>query len=73
MIPIHDPEAVSTSMIQSSSIVMLMGVKAADSGAFEALTSDLQQKAIRSSFQRNSFELTGSRRVVVYNLWIPDW
>ena len=44
MIPIHDPEAVSTSMIQSSSIVMLIGVKAADSGVFEALNSDLQEK-----------------------------
>ena len=44
MIPIHDPEAVSTSMIQSSSIVMFIGVKAADSGVFEALNSDLQEK-----------------------------
>ena len=62
MIPIHDPEAVSTSMIQSSSIVMLIGVKAEDSGVFEAFNSDLQEKAIRS--ESNRIVLYGGHKIV---------
>ena len=69
MIPIHDPEAVSTSMIQSSSIVMLIGVKAADSGVFEAFNSDLQEKGDPIIMQyivdqpQNSAELTGGHSI----------